>query len=148
MVYFFHLLITGFLMSHLRMSTAAVLDRALVGGNQDGAAAYNPGPDYFFTQSQWHAIAYVSKVNDVSQTVVEAGYVEPWNVFPSRIMKSVDYGMKFGIRVYVTEYEYADVLAVGSIKAGAIIELYDEAREDGLGEQRRTLGFYCVRYMK
>lgn len=132
-VYFVYLIAFGTIMTLLRMSTAAVLERS----------GYTPEDrvEYLFTQSQWGAISYISRRGGESHTVVEGEYVDPWAKFPARIMKSVDYALKFGVQAHVTEYEFVDCIAAGSIAAGAIIELFDGPKED-----RKPLGFYAVRY--
>lgn len=97
----------------MRMSTGAIARRADRG--------------YLFTLSQWHAMSYVS-----DKLIVESGFVDPNNIFPLSVMKSVHYGMGRGIEVDVMEYKWADGTPVG-----ALMQLHVSGR---------TMGYYAVRY--
>ncbi len=110
-------------MGHLRIPNATVVTRSKTGSIKDRA-------DYLFTQSEWHAHSYVGNGN----TTIEGGYVDPNVVFPWRVMKQVEYGLKFGVEAHVTEY-----LDTNNQKTGAILRL---TTKDG----RNLIGCYAVRY--
>ena len=87
------------------------------------------GRVYLFTQSQWQAMAYIS-----DKLIIEDGFVDPNSVFPAWVMKSIHYGMEFGLAVDVLQYKDND-----GRKIGALMLL----RTGSL-----KLGYYAVKYKK
>lgn len=82
-----------------------------------------------FTTSKWNAISHISG----NSVAVEASYPNPYEIFPRRVMQSVDYGIKNGgLECRVVEYESPDGKILGTI-------LY-------LTAGARSIGCYAMRF--
>lgn len=111
-------------MTHMRMPSELVNSRAK---KVHRAASTEPG--YFFSTSRIPAIHFLS----LKGVVVYGEYVDPWTVFPARVMRQVDYGIKLGLQCDVFEV----LGAQSQERAGALLHLYVE--------DSRDIGFYAVR---
>lgn len=107
-------------MAHLRMDNSAIVQRSADIPRLTAKAER----EYFFTRSHWDALSFLS-VN--GGMVLEAGYVDPNTVFPYRVMRQVDYGIKFGLTAYVTKY----IFVLNNKPAGAILSLKSGSKEIG-----------------
>jgi hypothetical protein len=89
--------------------------------------------EYLFTTIKWQAMAYLASEQGV---LVERGWRNPEEVVPGQILKSINYGMKYGLEATLTEYEVAPSMTTPG-PVGAIIEMFSG---------KRSLGFYAIRY--
>ena len=96
---------------------------------------------YIFTGSKWQAMAYISE-----RLIVEDAFVDPNTVYPGWVMKSVHYGMNFGIAVDVMQY----VCGVSNYRKpmGALmcLSVGDRSVPAGMPGCYKELGYYAVRY--
>jgi hypothetical protein len=111
-------------MTHMRMPSELVNSRAK---KVHRAASSEPG--YFFSLSRITAIHFLSSKG----IAVPGDYVDPWTVFPPRVMRQVDYGIRLGLQCNVVEFFGND----SHERVGALLHLYIEDRMD--------IGFYAVR---
>ena len=113
-------------MGHMRIPTEVVAQRS--------RALESKEREYLFTQNKWAAQSFVS--GDPPRTILEetsGEEVNPWDYFPPRVMRNVDYGIALGMVCHVTRYRFVDT----GTEAGVILELFF-----GIPEQR---GFYATK---
>ena len=103
-------------------ANVAALDAGVARKEKSGRTAL------LFTQSRWHAISHISGVGVDASTAVECGYPDPWEVFPFRVMRMVDYGIQHaGLECFVIEYKSAST----GKRLGVILYLFMGERDVG-----------------
>lgn len=112
-------------MGHLRMPGAMVAERA----KPSFRSAKTQEPDYFFSLGRFQALQFISQLDVVN----EGEYVDPWDIFPPRVMRKVDYGTERGIQCHVCTF----ISPASGEPVGALMHLYID--------ENRSIGYYAVR---
>lgn len=82
-----------------------------ISGNRRGMVG-KPRPALIYTTSVWQAIAHISG----KHTAQEARFPNPWEIFPIRVMRQVDYGIaNAGLECNVVEYDDLQGNPLGTI---------------------------------
>lgn len=94
----------------------------------------------FFTVSAWAAVSHISPY----KVALEYAYPDPYDVFPGRVMRMVDYGINHGgLDCRVVEYATGEGTVVGCIlylTAGKqAIGCYAMRYDDGLSRASQTI---------